>query len=228
MNNLFGVGARLEKSLFSSVTTAQKKQHEETIEESAFFESLNDEAMLEAISQTADIALRSDAAAAVLSWIDAGDSEADAFDAMAFGLAGGNDTDELTDEQSTEYSNTLSLMADFAMQNGATEKDCQGLVDGDDDAAERVFDAVETAINASDESELIADFAHREKVMTEALKRVVRNGKLVMIHTGRRKRIMTAVQKSALKKARLKSHSAAGRNSRMKAMRLRKSRGLSI
>ena len=225
MNKLFAAGSKIAAPFYSGIKNPVKKDELNKIDESAFFESIDDTKMLESMEQTVSINTRSDAAAAVIGWVESGDSEADSFDAMGYGLVAG-DAEELSDSQTDAYGKTLSVMTDFAMVCGASEKDCQGLVDGDDDAAERVFDAVETAINASDESELIADFAHREKLILEGVKKVIRGGQIVMIKTGKRKRVMNAVQKAALKKARLKSHSAAGRASMRKSMRIRKSRGL--
>lgn len=227
MTTLFGAGSKLAKPLYAGVQLSKKNKSaliEETTEE-AFFESIKDDQMLEAMEQSAQVSSRSDAAAAMISWVESGDSEAEAVDALAYGLSGGEDED-LTDAQEKEYTTILGLMTDFAMQVGATEKDCQGMVDGDDDSADRVFSAIESKLENADESELIATFAHREKLIFEAKKKVIRDGKVVIINTNKRKRIMSAAQKAALKKARLKAHGAAGKAARKKAMRMRKARGI--
>ncbi|GAL07943.1 hypothetical protein JCM19237_323 [Photobacterium aphoticum] len=74
-----------------------------------FFESMKDDVMLEAMSKAAATSMRQGAAAAVVQWIEDGDSEADAFEAMAYGLAGGDDGDELTDEQAEDFNEYLAL-----------------------------------------------------------------------------------------------------------------------
>ncbi|MCG3884106.1 hypothetical protein I3271_05350 [Photobacterium leiognathi] len=225
MATLFGAGAKLAKPFYVGVSDKKAVTAEEETTEQAFFESIEDDQMLEAMEQSAQVQLRSDAAAAVISWVDDGDAESAAIDSLAYGLAGG-EGEELTDEQDKEYAKIYGLMTDFAMQMGATEKDCQAMVDGDDAAADRVFSVIEAQLENNDEAELIANFAHREKLMLEAKKKVIRDGKVVIINTNRRKRIMSAAQKAALKKARLKAHSAAGKAARKKAMRMRKARGL--
>ncbi|MEC6832963.1 hypothetical protein VXS06_14445 [Photobacterium toruni] len=222
---LFGAGAKRASSFYAGITKTKPEEVEKETSETVFFESIGDDQMLEAMEQSAQVSMRSDAAAAVIAWVDDGDSEASAIDMLAYGLAGGED-EELTPDQDKTYANIFGLMTDFAMQLGASEKDCQAMVDGDDDAADRVFNVIEAKLEATDESELIADFAHREKLILEAKKKVIRDGKVVIINTNRRKRIMSAAQKAALKKARLKAHGAAGKASRKKAMRMRKARNL--
>ncbi|GAL07944.1 baseplate or tail tube [Photobacterium aphoticum] len=73
---------------------------------------------------------------------------------------------------------------------------------------------------------MIAEFGVRETLMNEAIKKVVRDGKVVTINTNKRKRKMTAAQKAALKKARLKAHSSSAKAARKKAMKTRHSRGM--
>lgn len=205
---------------------APVEPEEQEITESALFESMDEDTMLEAVSRAADISMRSDAAAAVLQWVEEGDAEADAFEAMAYGLAGGEDDTELTDEQAEEFEKILGLMADFCLQLGATSENVQGMIDDDDDASEAVYTAVESALEGQDSDELVADFGVRENLIMEAMKKVVRNGQVVTIKTKKKKRRMTSAQRSALKKARQKAHSSAAKARRRKARNIRKSRGL--
>lgn len=228
MNQLFAPGAKKPSNHFAALQAYKKpvaKEDDENITEILLFESMNPNLMLEAVEKTADIILRSDAASAVIAWINSGDSEADSFDAMAYGLAGG-DSEELSDDQEKDYQITLGYMTDFAILCGANAIDCQGLVDGDDDASENVFDAVESSIQNASEDELISDFAHREKLIFESTKKVIRDGKVVIINTSKRKRKMTAAQKAALKKAQLKSHSSAANAARKKSLHLHESKNL--
>lgn len=235
--SLFSAGSRMPRNVFASVmleSANQKPADQEPpaepevpeITEQALFESMEDNAMFEAVNRAAEISARSDAAAAVCQWVDEGDAEADAFESMAFGLAGGDEAEELSDDQAETFLESLSNMTDFALQLGASPEAVQGLVDGDDDAAELVFESIESALETQTSDELIADFGVREQLILEAKKKVIRDGKIVTINTKKRKRRMSAAQKAALKKARSKAHRSAGKAARKKAMRMRKSRGM--
>lgn len=230
MSKLFGAGTTIASGTFSSGFAAtqvtEPKTNNDDITEQSMFESLSEDTMLEAVSKTALINQRADAAAAVLAWVESGDSESDELDALAFGLAGGSDDEDLTDDQVETYTDIKIQMADFAMQCGAKEKDCQAMVDGDDEAAERVFNAVESAVSDSDDDELISNFAHREALILESKKKVIRDGKVVMVNKKKRKRRMTSAQKQALKKAQRKAHSSSAKAARKKSNRIRKSRGM--
>ncbi|UTM60416.1 hypothetical protein L4174_023825 (plasmid) [Photobacterium sp. CCB-ST2H9] len=218
-----------QQMLFESVLVKDNEElpppAEQEVTEKVFFESLSEDAIYEAVSTNAKISMRSDAAAAVIIWTEEGDSEFDSFEALAYGLAGGVDGEELNEDQLDEFETFLNLMADFCQQVGASSDDVQAMIDGDDDAAEKVFEAVSSLADNVSTDELIADFAAKESLILESTKRVIRDGKFVFKKV-KRKRRMTSAQKAALKQAQKKSHSSAAKAKREKSMRMRKSRNL--
>lgn len=227
MTTMFAPGSiNRRSSVAIAVNTELNKDDVDQIDESLFFESLSPDLMLEATEADAAKNMRKDASAAVIAWVEEGDTDADAFDAFAYGLAGGKDDEDLSDDEADDYNSLLGLMTDFCLQLGVTESTCQKLIDGDDAASETAFNTIEAVLENNDGDELISDFSLREQLMLEATKKVVRDGKVVLIKTNRRKRRMTAAQKAALKKARTKAHSSSAKAARRKAMRLRKSRGM--
>ena len=228
--NYFKAGGKRPVNMF----IAGLKQAEATIdvpdevEESAFFESISEDSMLEAMEKVANANLRADGAAAVTAWIEDGDSDFDALDSFCFGLAGsGEDDDELSESEADDYNDILKAAAEFIVHVcGVSAERVTKTFAGDDDESANVFDDVESFLEGESTSELMAEFSVRENMMMEALKKVIRNGEVVMIRTNRRKKRMSAAQKAALKKARRKAHGAAGKASRKKSLRLRKSRGM--
>lgn len=228
--NYFKEGAKRPTNAF----IAGLKQAEEAtqsidhVDETAFFESVGEDSMLEAMEKVASANLRADGAAAVVAWIEDGDSDFDALDSFCFGLAGsGEDDDELSESEAEDYNDILKAAAEFIVNVcGVSAEQATKVFAGDDDESASVFDAVESFLDGESTSDLIAEFSVRENMMMEALKKVIRNGEVVMIRTNRRKKRMSAAQKAALKKARRKAHSAAGKASRKKSLRLRKSRGM--
>lgn len=232
MSSIFTPGGRLPSSqldaAFGMFAKAKKVEPESDNQtETAFFESVSEDAMFEAVSKAAIVNRRADAAAAVFQWIEDGDADFDALDAIVFGLAGGTDDEELTDDEVDQYNLLLGDVGDFLVNVcELSVKDVEAMFEGDNDKAEKVFEETEEKIRVLDEAEVIAEFSVRESMMLESVKKVVRDGKIVTIKTNRRKRRMTPAQKAALKKARSKANSSAARAARKKAMRLRKSRGI--
>lgn len=232
MSSIFIAGGRLPSSqldaafgMFAETKKVEPESDNQT--ETAFFESVSEDAMFEAVSKAAIVNRRADAAAAVFQWIEDGDADFDALDAIVFGLAGGTDDEELTDDEVDQYNLLLGDVGDFLVNVcELSVKDVEAMFEGDNDKAEKVFEAAEAATSNADEAEMIAEFSVRESMMLESVKKVVRDGKIVTIKTNRRKRRMTPAQKAALKKARSKANSSAARAARKKAMRLRKSRGM--
>lgn len=232
MTNYFQAGGVRPRSTFAGVdaifeSNASKLNHNE-ISEDRFFESVTEDHLLESIEKVANATLRADSAAAVYAWTEGDDSDFDELDAVIFGLAGsGDEEDELTESEADDYNDILKGAAEFLVSKcGATQEEITAMFDGDADASEAVFTKAVNALSDQSEEDLIAEFAVKETLMMEALKKVVRNGEVVMVRTNRRKRRMTAAQKAALKKARRKAHSAAGKAARRKALKIRKSRGL--
>lgn len=228
--NYFKAGAKRPVNTFiAGLAQAESATKDiDNIEETAFFESVGEDSMLEAMEKIASANLRADGAAAVSAWVEDGDSDFDALDSFCFGLAGsGDDDDELSEAEAEDYNDILKAAAEFIVNVcGVSAELTTKVFAGDDDASATVFDAVESFLAGESTSDLIAEFSVRENMMMEALKKVIRNGEVVMIRTNRRKKRMTAAQKAALKKARRKAHSAAGKAARKKSLRLRKSRGM--
>ncbi len=206
----------------------QVKQEPEVqpITEQAFFESVETkDALFESVSAMATSQARQDAAAAVVQWVEGGDADYDELDALLFGMVEGGDSDEeieLDDIQNEQYEQLTKFASEFMATFSGVDSADVALMDEDDSAADRVYEAMENALSDVNNSEAIADFAVRESVMMEAKERVIRNGKPTYINKRKRKRRMSAAQKAALKKARRKAHTSAAKASRAKSMNLRK------
>lgn len=201
----------------------------EEISEKAFFESIQGtDTMLEAISKVANSTSRQDAAAVVIQWAEGGDADFDELDAMLFGMVTDDEDGEvdLSDSQYEEYELLSDYAAEFiASISNADQADIE-LMGDDAESAERVYNAVESAIGDIDTDEAIAEFAVRDTLMLEAVRKVIRDGEVKYIKKRTRKRRMTAAQKAALKKARRKAHTGAAKAARKKSLRARKSRGM--
>ncbi|MGI3093912.1 hypothetical protein ACRTEP_20990 [Vibrio diabolicus] len=210
----------------------QVKQEPEVqpITEQAFFESVETkDALFESVSAMATSQARQDAAAAVVQWVEGGDADYEELDALLFGMVEGGDSDEeaeLDDIQNEQYEQLTKFASEFMATFSGVDGADVALMGEDDDAAERVYEALESALSDVDSDEAIADFAVRESVMMESMKKVIRDGEVTYVKKRKRKRRMSAAQKAALKKARRKSNSSAARAARKKSMRARKSRGM--
>lgn len=229
MNYFVAGGVRPTNNFVDAIKeTADLIDHCDEISEVAFFESVDEGSMLESIQTVSNANLRADGAAAVLAWIDDGDSDFDALDSFTFGLAGsGDDDDELSEDEAEDYNDILKSAAEFIVNVcGVDSKTVAMMFTGDDEISSTVFDTVESFVSGHSDSDLIAEFSVRENMMTEAIKKVIRNGEVKLIRTNKRKKRLSAAQKMALKKARRKAHSAAGRAARKKSMKMRKSRGM--
>lgn len=188
--------------------------------------------MLEAVSARAKGDERGLAASMIAQWLEDGDPEADAFDALAIIMAGLDGVDEdadFTDEQVDAYNTALAALADAVVSMGADQDDVTDMIDDmDDSAAERVFDSLsENGSEMMEEAIAIYTVAGGETAMLEAVrKKVVRDGKVKIIRKRPRPRRLNSLQKQALKKARRKAHSSVANLHRKKSMKLRQKRGL--
>lgn len=192
-------------------------------------QELFDELLVEA----AGAAARGDAASIVTEWVNLGDASAESFEELALTLAGIDDTDtDLTDDQINAFNDALNAMAEAAIALGANQDDVTTMVDDDDsDAAQAVMDSLGSLMTESvDELALIANHAFADVLedgaMMESTVKVVRNGAIILKHKRPRKFRMSGLQKAALKKAQLKSHSATAKLARAKSMKIRRKRGL--
>lgn len=181
------------------------------------------------------------AVSAVQQWaetddLDDGESYADRLMALVVGIADANKDGDITEDEQGVLEVALNAAWDYLVKCGATEEDAGALLnDWDDEAADRVRDLVASVLPEGDDeaSAEIDSFVFSESDQEPALdavykmKMAVRGGKKMRI----RKRIsgtvrLSAKQKLAIRKARMKSHSAGAMMRRMKSMRMRKKAGL--
>ena len=187
----------------------------------------------------ADISMS--AVSAVQQWaetddLDDGESYADRLMALMVGIADANKDGDITEDEQGVLEVALNATWDYLVKCGATEEDAGALLnDWDDEAADRVRDLVASVLPEGDDeaSAEIDSFVFSESDQEPALdavykmKMAVRGGKKMRI----RKRIsgtvrLSAKQKLAIRKARMKSHSAGAMMRRMKSMRMRRKMGI--
>ncbi len=187
----------------------------------------------------ADIALS--VAAAIQQWVetddlDDGEGCADRLMALLVGIADANKDGEISDEEAGVLEMALNAAWDYLERLDVPEEDIDELLnEWDSEVADRVRDLVSASLP---EGEAVADAEIDQFVFgaddqdavfdaTYKLKMAVRGGKKMRI----RKRIsgrvrLSAKQKIAIRKARMKSHSAGAMMRRMKSMRMRRKMGL--
>ncbi len=181
------------------------------------------------------------AVAAIQQWaetddLDDGESYADRLMALFVGIADANKDGDITEDEQGVLQVALNAAWDYLVKCGVSEEDAGALLnDWDAEAADRVRDLVASVLPdgedgagddidafvfSDDDQEPALDAAYRKKV-------VIRGGKKMRIN----KRIsghvrLSAKQKVAIRKARMKSHSAGAMMRRMKSMRIRQRAGL--
>lgn len=207
---------------FKVEAQAPELSQDEPLSEKLMFESVDEELVLESISKTADVSLRSNAMAAVIAFAEEGMNTAEELDLMAVGMADLDEDGEVSEPEQEDYEESLNAMADalehLGLEASVIEKSFE-----DDDAAEEVALHVANYLDdLDDQDQYIANYSVRENMMLEAVKKVVRDGKVKYIKKPLRKRRMSAAQKAALKKARRKSNTGAAKRARRKSMKLRK------
>lgn len=198
-----------------------------------------------ALSGADDYALRDiklATVAAIQQWaetddLDDGESYSDRLLALFVGIADANHDGDITEDEQGVLEVALNAAWDYLVNvAGVTEEDAGALLnDWDEDAADRVRDLVasmlpdgedeasaelDSFVFSDDDNEPVLDAVYRKTM-------AVRNGKKVRIN----KRIsgtvrLSAKQKLAIRKARMKSHSASAMMRRLKSMRLRRKAGL--
>lgn len=194
------------------------------VTEKLMFESVSDDLIVESIANTAEIPLRSNAMAAVFAFAEEGMNTAEELDLMAVGMADLDDDGEVSDAEQDDYEESLNAIADALATAGVDPAlITKALMDGDDDAAEEISLAVADFLDGlDDQDDYIASYSVREKLMLEAVKKVVRDGKVKWIKKPLRKKRMSPAQKAALKKARKKANTGAAKRARRKSMKIRK------
>ena len=199
---------------------------EAELTENMMFESVSEELITEAIKNSAEVHTRSNAMAAIFTFADEGMNTAEELDAMALGLADVDDDGDVSEQEQDDYEEALNALGDALEFLGlGTETIEKALADDDDAAEEAALFIANFMDELDDEDTYIANYSVREKLMMEAVRKVVRNGKIKWIKKPLRKRRRTAAQKAALKKARRKSNTGAARRARKKSMRVRKQAG---
>lgn len=187
----------------------------------------------------ADISVAS--VAAVQQWVetddlDEGESHADRLMALIIGVADANKDGDITDEEQGVLEVALNTVWDYLVKCGVSEEDAGALLnDWDAEAADRVRELVASVLPEGDEeaSADIDNFVFSDEDQEAVLDAVYR--KKMVIRKGKKMRInkrisghvrLSAKQKVAIRKARMKSHSAGAMMRRMKSMRIRRRAGL--
>lgn len=203
--------------------------------------ALDSAASLPGASDYTETDITMSACAAVQEWaetddLDEGETYADRLTALMVGVADANHDGEIGDDEQGVLEVALNAAWDYLTSLGVSDEDAGALLnDWDADAADRVRELVLSALPEGDDaaSAAIDDFVFGGEAEEPALdavyrkKMVIRHGKKMRIN----KRIsgtvrLNAKQKVAIRKAQLKSHSAAARMRRMKSVHIRKKMGL--
>ena len=177
-----------------------------------------------AVDDLAEQQVRAMAMGAALAWIDDGEYTFDAMDSLVEGLSDLDDSEELSDDEMVVYNDLMTAVGMALEELGADSAMIESALTGDDEAATELGYYLEekTEEMELDDDELVSEFSTKAALITEGVKRVIRDGKVKYIRTNRRKRKMSAKQKAALKKARMKANTSAAKLARKKSMKLRK------
>ena len=165
-----------------------------------------------------------------------GETCADRLLALMVGIADANKDGDITEDEQGVLESALEAAWDYLVSKGVSEEDADALLnDFDNDVAERVKDFIASVLpeGEDEESADIDNFVFGDGDQEPALdaaykmKFAIRNGKKTRI----RKRIsgtvrLSAAQKVGIRKAQMKSHSAAAQMRRAKSMRIRRKSGL--
>jgi hypothetical protein len=201
----------------------QKREDETLITESAI-ETASDD--------FAEQQLRAQSMAVGLAWLDMESPTGEDLEIIVEGVVSCSDDDdedyELSDDELTHRNEIFESLEPIFESLGADTKNVQAALAGDEDAGIELGEHLQTLIGEStlSDDEVITDFAIKPALIGEGLKRVIRDGKVSYIRTNRRKKRMSAKQKAALKKARMKANTGAAKLARSKSNRMRKQRGL--
>lgn len=221
-----------EAMMLGSRTAAQKKATLDSADAPAAMPGADD------YTQN-DIAMA--AVAVIQQWaetddLDAGETFADRLMAMFIGIADANKDGDISDDEQVVIEFALNVAWDYLVKCGVTDEDAGALLnDWDDEVADRVRDLVASVL-PDGEGAAIADIdafvfseADQAPMLDAAYRKetVVRKGKKVRIN----KRVsgearLTGKQKIAIRKARMKSHSATAMAHRLRSMHVREQAGL--
>lgn len=175
--------------------------------------------------------------------LDEGEGLGDRLIAMFVGIADSNKDGEITDDEQAVIEVAMNAAWDYLLAKGVSDDDCSALLnDGDNDAAERVRDFLADKLpegdDADDEIDNFVFTAEDQEPLLDSVSDAILDAvykKTFAIRRGKKVRInkrvsgnvrLTAKQKVAIRKAQMKSHSAAAQMRRMKSMRIRRKSGL--
>jgi hypothetical protein len=182
-----------------------------------------------AIADFANQQLRAAAMGVILGWLEQEDFTFDAFSNAAIVVADMDGDDEISDEEDEYLNDLLQECANALLTMGAESGNVTSFLDDEDDTAGEALGKFLTGkmddVSSSDE-ELIAGYAVTGDAVFEAMKKVIRGGKVVLKKKRIRKVKLSAMQRAGLKKARAKAWTGAAKLNRKKSMRVRKQRGL--
>ena len=199
----------------------------------------DESAVLDSAADFAEKSIAAQAVASVQAWaetddLDEGEGLSDRFVALMVGIADENHDGEITEDEEGVIDVALQAAADYLESKGASEEDVNAMFDGDEKAAKRLQELLADELPDGEEAdEDIDNFVFSDEENAPALDAVyrkrfaIRHGKKVRIN----KRVsgtvrLTAKQKVALRKARVKSHSAQAMMRRMKSARMGRRMGL--
>lgn len=202
-----------------------------------------------AVDEYALASIRSDAMAAVLTWIEEGDFTYNTLDETVVVVADIDGDYELTEAEENLYSDIWNEVPNALLSLGADKADVQELVNGPNDAADKAAARIGKILSDKMEEEkaddyaLIMGFAYGEDAILESSAydnalhgileatykktKVVRGGEVEFIRKRTSGHVrLSAAQKGSLKVARRKSHTASAELARRKSMKVRERRGL--
>lgn len=220
----------------AAVAATSPKARLDSVDEEVVTDSATDYAL-------SSIAMR--AVATVQQWCEEdsmgdGEGKGDRLIAMLIGVADEDKDGELSEDEQAVVQTAMNDAWDYLAAKGVAESDLDALFNGEsaesNAAAERVCEFVKERLPEGDDAmgDEIDNFAFggeaSESMFTDAVYKrrfAIRGGKKVRVM----KRVagvvrLSAGQKVAIRKARMKAHGARATAKRMKSLRVRKSMGL--
>lgn len=204
------------------------EQAEQPLSEALILSGLNESTSIDVIGALNDQVVRLKAGSVVVEWARADDNSYSMLESLVIGMVDEDEDGELDDDQQVEANELFTVVAEALIQiSGMPAATIQKMLENEDDElAEQVAEKVEEKLKPVSSSEVVADFAVKQALLLSSQRKVVRDGKVVIVKTKLRKQKRTAAQKAALKKAQLKSNNSASRAKRKKSNRQRKAHGL--
>lgn len=219
--------------------TPASVEHEGIPRRFMVFDDATGEPVLDTAGEHEQMSLRMDAVSTIQQWVeeddlDDGESAADRLLAMMVGIADDNKDGELDEDENEVVDAAREAAWDYLSALGIEDDDIGLLLEEwDDDAAERIRDAVATELPDGEEAfDSIDDFAFEEEEQDPVFDAAYR--KRTVVRNGKKKRInkrvsgkvrLSGKQKLSIRKARKKAHSPRAKARRMKSMKKRRRMG---